>query len=238
MQPSIDLDNKIDLTEEQNEIVDAWFHGRIILEHPPYFLNQSYDVYQIASIQAAFTATTQGLLRMPLQASMRVSPGLLHHAIMNSMKLPESTEEEQKNDLARFKDSVATSYVDHATNAIFFQTHNKAAAEMWNGRYMPFQNRPTRLWNTKQEDPNVKYRDVEDQESRQYHVKLVEVTANITPQHQIAMWEYLKIKIQNMTSRGTKKTRCTEASTVKAMFPTAFVPDSLKKITCLEWTET
>ena len=238
MQPSIDLETKINLTEEQNAIVEAWFTGQIILEQPPYFLNQCYDVYQIAHIQAAFAKSTQGQLRMPLQASMRVSPGLLHHAILNSMKLPESTETEQKTDLARFKDSVATSYVDHETNTIFFQTHNKAAAEMWHGRYMPFQNRPTRLWNTAQGDPTVKYQDVEDQESRQYHVKLVEVTANITPKHQIAMWEHLDIKIQTMTSRGAKKTRYTEASTVKVMFPTAFVPDKLKKITCLEWLET
>ena len=113
MQPSIDLDVKIDLTDEQNEIAAAWFHGRIILEQPPYFLNQSYDVHQIAHIQAAFTTTTQGLIRMPLQASMRVSPSLLHHAIMNSMKLPENTDTEQQADLARFKDSVATSYVDY-----------------------------------------------------------------------------------------------------------------------------
>ena len=238
MQPSIDLDTKIDLTEEQNEIVEAWFQGQIILEQPPYFLNQSYDVYQIAHIQAAFTASTQGLLRMPLQASMRVSPGLLHHAIMNSMKLPDSTEEDQKIELARFKDNIATSYVDHATNAIFFYTHTKSAAELWHGRYVPFQNRPTRLWNTAQGDPKARYQDAEDQESRQYHVKLVEVTANITPKHQLAMWEFLKIQIQSMTSRGQTKTRCTEASTVKVMFPTAFVPEGIKKITCLEWYET
>ena len=238
MQPSIDLDIKIDLTEEQNAIVEAWFHGQIILEQPPYFLNQCYDVYQVAHIQAAFRTSTQGLIRMPLQASMRVSPGLLHHAIMNSMKLPDNTDEEQKEDLARFKDSIATSYVDNATNTIFFQTHNKAAAETWHGRYMPFQNRPTRLWNTEQGDPTIKYQDVEDQESRQYHVKLVEITANITQQHQLAMWEHLKIEIQTMTSRGNNKTRSTEASTVKVMFPTAFVPDSLKKKTCLEWYET
>ena len=148
---------------------------------------------------------------------------------MNSMKLPDSTEEEQKADLTRFKDSVATSYVDHATNTIFFHTHNKAAAEMWHGRYMLFQNRPTRIWNSEQGDPSVKYQDVEDQESRQYHVRMVEVTANITPLHQIALWEHLQIKIQTMTSRGNSKTRYTEASTVKVMFPTAFVPEKLKK---------
>ena len=247
------------MVDIEREILILMREGTLSFEVMPSFLIQILSSRAIARLQTFLTKKHQAELYAQLSPGHRLSKNLPDYAIMRNVCTTGNTPQEVLDSINDFKMDATDVYFIAERRILVFRFANKDKADFWQGKELPYQNKPITLryyFNneahqtipptlvdsaviTSQQSATEQLAIIERCKTRIcYQFSIVNASPLLQHAHlEVLLQEVLHLEIASLTKSINKLTGQRRTSTWDVILQTEGLPQILNGITTIQWAE-